>query len=142
MFRVVSNPRLIHDEPEYFVSCLWFSYIPAFLNVVDTPVLVSVRVQMEFSHAETRQEPNPRDAKHEQPDDLERLSKHLLHLVLQRLIELRDRRNRRKSKFDVLWELGEELGGQFLLQLVLQDRTAHGDPPYLHRGDETVSKEC
>ena len=100
-------------------------------NVLPSPVLVNVRVKLELPHAKTRHEPRPRDTEHELPDALERLAKRLPHLVLQRLLERRDRGNRRKCKLDALWELREERGGQFLLQLVLQDRTADGDAPYL-----------
>jgi hypothetical protein len=88
-------------------------------------------VQLQLSHAETRHEPCTRDAERDLPDDLERLAKRLPHLVLHRLLERRDRRNGRKGKLYALRELGEERGGQFLLQLVLQDRTADGDAPDL-----------
>ena len=84
-------------------------------DVLPTPVLVNVRVQLQLSHAETGHETHARDTEHGLPDNLERLAKRVPHLVLQRLLERWDCRNRRKGELDALRELREERCGQFVL---------------------------
>ena len=80
-------------------------------QVLPTPVLVDLRVKLQLPHAQTAQEPRDRDAKHDLPDDLECGGKGVPHLVLERLLQRRDDRNRRERDLDALWELREEGGG-------------------------------
>ena len=111
-------------------------------NVLPTPVLVNVRVQLQLSHAQTGHETHARDTEHGLPDNLERLAKRVPHLVLQRLLERWDCRNRRKGELDAPRELREERRGQFVLQLVLKDCTADGDAPDLRGGSSICRPAC
>ncbi len=76
-------------------------------------------MKLQLPHAYTAEKPRDRDAKQDLPHDLERVSKGIAHLVLQRLLQRRNDRYRRERDLDALRELREERGGQVSLQLVL-----------------------
>jgi hypothetical protein len=88
-------------------------------QLLPAPVLVYLRVKLQLLHAYTTEKPRDRDAKQDLPHDLERVSKGIAHLVLQRLLQRRNDRYRRERDLDALRELREERGGQVSLQLVL-----------------------
>lgn len=76
-------------------------------------------MKLQLSHAQTAEEPRDRDAEQDLPDDPERVAERVPHLVLERLLQRRDRRDRRERDLDALREPREEGGRQLSLQLVL-----------------------
>jgi hypothetical protein len=79
-------------------------------EVLPPPVLVDIRVEFQLFHAYAAKHSRDRDAKHDLPDGFERNTKGIPHIVLQRLVQRRNNRDRRECYLDALRELRKESG--------------------------------
>jgi hypothetical protein len=79
-------------------------------KVLPAPVFVDIRVELQLFHAYAAKHSRNRDAKHDLPDDFECNTKGIPHIVLQRLGQLRNNRDRLECYLDALWEPRKESG--------------------------------